>query len=243
MSTVVEVVKAECDQITAKGVIRLQLQQLSESVNMIKMQTEAILEKRATYGDEVTHKLLNGCEANVQVLIQAEAELLAQRKALQEIPANISNDTPPQEIQRSYVDTTRTFAKEEAEQCPIANELRELRSTIAKAQSTGGAGSSGQQADDGDLGADGFAMTQETRSTKCPLLCIEMDAAGDNRPMKSTKCVHVFSFKGIENHLKRAKGTALKCPYAGCQTMVTIRDFVDDKALARDIKRQVLAQD
>ena len=80
-------------------------------------------------------------------------------------------------------------------------------------------------------------MTQAARSTRCILLQVEMTETGELRPMKAP-CGHAFSHKGITGlFAKKPRGHVLACPQAGCSRSFTLSQLVDDKDLARAIKK------
>ena len=197
-----------------------------------------ILEKKAMYGEEAARELLNACEENMKVLIKADAHQRAQRKALETLHTRITNSASPEDVQKAFGSAT-TEATAEEEQSGSCDHLRELRSIIARAlrADDNGAGPSGEHPDDMDLGEDGFAMTQTTRSTKCSLLVREFEPTGEFRPMKGKKCGHTFSYKGLQSLFASKKGPQ-KCPMMGCNASYSsLADFEEDKALATQLKR------
>ena len=74
---------------------------------------------------------------------------------------------------------------------------------------------------DEDDGDEDVVMTQETIvNFKCPIMFVEMTPTGELRPMQSKSCSGrcVFSYKGITEHIKKAKKKskgACPCPNAG----------------------------
>ena len=110
-----------------------------------------------------------------------------------------------------------------------------MRRIARNAEEGGGAGPSGAGAD-ADVEEDGFAMTQVERSTKCPLLQVEMTEKGELRPVRAP-CKHVFSFKGISDYLRGKRG-GVACPVMGCGGgNIQLTQLVDDKEMVKLIRR------
>lgn len=67
-----------------------------------------------------------------------------------------------------------------------------------------------------------YLCLQVARSTKCPLMQVEMTATGELRPMKAP-CGHTWSYKAIHDYLGKKKGVA-PCPVAGCGKSISISE-------------------
>ena len=237
--TVVDVVRAACDETKGKNEARTK-KALSDSYEIILNQARDLVDKRENLGTEAMVEMLGACEENMKLLVRASSERDATFQALTVLPTRITNDTAPADVRKAYAHAVaEVIAAEDEQLFGRHKELAELRKIIADAEraSSSGAGPSQPAADDMDLGEDGFAMTQELRSLKCQLTFVPMTEKGENRPMKGP-CGHVFSFKGLQQTLKGKKD---KCPQAGCQSMVTIGDFVDAKDVVKEIKKAAAA--
>jgi len=236
MGTLVEVVTAECQAIKATQQ-RFQ-QTLDDDREIILDQAREILEKRASYGEEATRELLKSCEENMKLIVRAEAHHKAQFRALQVVPTRVTNGSSPEDVQKVYACATIELVSPDEEQSNDEKLMR-LREIIDQAERPGGSGGAGpSQADDMDLGDDGFTMTQATRSLKCELLVVDMTPTGELRPMKGP-CGHVFSFKGLQMTLKNKQ---VKCPKMGCNQQVRLTDFVDAKDVVKEIKQALREQ-
>ena len=95
----------------------------------------------------------------------------------------------------------------------------------------GGAKTTGED-DDDDLEVVGDASgNNHGADLKCPILTTYY-----GQPLKNTKCGHVYSKQGIEQHL-RGHGRK-KCPVAGCTNDdVQKRQLVEDVEMAMRVKR------
>lgn len=226
MSSVVEVVTAECQAIKVKQ--QLFQKTLDDDYDIILDQAKEIVEKRSVYGEEATRELLKSCEETMRLLVQAQAQHKAQFQALQVVPTRLSNSSSPADVEKAYASATAELISSEEEQSNN-EKYKRLREIIDKAEGCSDAGPS--QAD--DMGDDGFAMTQATRSLKCDLLVVEMTLTGEHRPMKGP-CGHVFSYKGLQGTLKNK---TMKCPKMGCNQQVCFSDFVEAKDVIKEIKQ------
>ena len=96
----------------------------------------------------------------------------------------------------------------------------------------GGAKTTGDDDDDDDLEMVGDASgNNHGADLKCPILTTYYD-----QPLKNTKCGHVYSKQGIEQHL-RGHGRK-KCPVAGCTNDdVQKSQLVEDVEMAMRVKR------
>ena len=214
---------------------------IDESVESILEKAEDVAENRLSFGDETAVVLFGSLEKNLQVMMKTYAANNAQDAALAAISGKVSNDTTPVELQAAFTalvaERASTLDEENYEP------LKKLRKIIRDSDraSRGGAGPSGSgDADDEELGEDGFAMTQMARSTKCVLLQLEMETSGELRPMMAP-CGHVFSFKGIIDHCKKAaRGAPAACPMAGCTRKYKASELVEAKDVIKEIKKKQL---
>lgn len=154
------------------------------------------------------------------------------------------------EVKTAYVSAVRKRTEKLCDGAAVEDsaDMKKLRTIIAEAMRTEG-GASGAVED--DLGADGFEMTQATRSYKCAILQIDMAEKGELRPMRQARCAQmacVFSHTGIKQHLEkearrlgRGKGGKCECPTFSCSNKYNFAEMADDKEVAKEIRQ--LAQD
>jgi rubrerythrin len=151
MSSVVEVVTAECQAIKVKQ--QLFQKTLDDDYDIILDQAKEIVEKRSVYGEEATRELLKSCEETMRLLVQAQAQHKAQFQALQVVPTRLSNSSSPADVEKAYASATAELISSEEEQSNN-EKYKRLREIIDKAEGCSDAGPS--QAD--DMGDDGFAI-------------------------------------------------------------------------------------
>ena len=217
-------------------------QALSACVEMVMNKAEDLAENRQAYGEDAAQKLFNSLEGTLRTIMHADAKHKAHVAALGGVAAKIGNDASTADVRAAFADSVADAAAADDEVLERGYEpLKKLRKIVRDsdvAAGHGGAGPSGAggSADDDDaLGEDGFAMTQAARSTKCPLLQLEMTATGELRPVKAP-CGHTFSFKGISGFAKGKK--SVKCPQAGCNQSWSLAQLVDDKELIKELKKR-----
>ena len=102
-----------------------------------------------------------------------------------------------------------------------------------KVQGAGGAKTTGEDDDDDDLEMVGDAAGHNHGADlKCPITTMYLD-----RPLKNTRCGHVYSKEGIEQ-LLRGHGRKKSCPVAGCTNDdVQKNQLVEDVEMAMRVKR------
>lgn len=233
----VEVVQAEAANLALKHSQKRKV--ISETVDSILLQADSVVDNRALYGPAAAQELFASCEDNLKRLMWQNAEQEAQEGALRAIAGRLTADSTPADVERTLAALVEEQKEtDEAKLCAGFEPLRKLRKMIAESDAaTGGAGSSrAGGADEDDLGEDGFAMTQMARSFKCPLLQVDMASSGELRPIMAPRCGHTWSHKGITDHFKKKRG-AIDCPTVGCTEKITASALVDNKALAKEIKK------
>jgi hypothetical protein len=203
---------------------------LDEGANLVIDQAEQIAENIASFGDGA-RELFDACERTMLLYVKASSEHKGHQAALRSFPDKVESDASPATVQKAFVAEVRESATDVIEDY---EPLRKLRKIVKDALDSGPGPS--YAGDDDDLGEDGFSMTQAARSTKCPLLQLEMEATGELRPMRAP-CGHVWSHKGITQFLRSKRG-AVECPTAGCSQIVSINALVDDKELAKQIRQK-----
>ena len=173
----------------------------------------------------------------MKVVVKADAEQRAQFEALDVMPDRVTDSSTPAEVQSLYTKALRERTESNDEAAADAPPLKRLREVIAKCEGRAGDGDGAgpSVAEEDELGEDGFAMTQETVSFKCPLYQVEMTEQGDYRPMRGS-CGHVFSWKGVTEAFKRSKN-GMPCPMSGCSATLTLKALVEAKDVAKQIKR------
>ena len=234
----IDAVRSETNTLKAKGATASS-QALATTLECLLNKAEDLVENRQSYSDEAAQSLFASVERNLRVLMKADNAHQAQEKALAAITTKIGAESSPAEVQAAFkaaVDENASASEEEHERSyPPLKKLRTLRAA-ADSKASGGAGSSGAGVDDDDLGEDGFAVTQQVRATKCSLLILDFTASGDLRPVVGP-CGHMFSYKGISQHLGKKKGQS-QCPEFGCNRMITLGDFVDHKEYIKELKKR-----
>lgn len=85
----------------------------------------------------------------------------------------------------------------------------------------------------GDEEDDDLIVQEEHIDLRCPLSLVEM-----SDPVTGRKCRHAFERVAIEEYLNGHPGNAAKCPQAGCDQMIHIRDLQTDELRARKIMRE-----
>jgi len=239
MSTALaDTLRSEGSSLAAKG--QQNRTAMNDSAEVIIGYAEKVAENAAIYGDK-TSELFAKCEASLRVLMKASAQCKGQDDALVECVNRVQDDASPDDVKKAFTAavTELTSADElalEERYAPLAK-LRKIvaDSDVSASRASGGAGPSGTAGDDDDLGEDGIAMTQAVRSTRCPLMQVEMTSTGELRPMKPPCCNTSFSYKAIADFLK-GKST-ITCPKSGCTAKFGMAQLKDDKELAKIIKK------
>lgn len=226
MTTLAEAIRSEAVQLKAKASTTLHA--INEGVRPVLDKAESLKEDCDALGAEATERLFGSLEKSLRVFAKADAVLKAQDKALSSIASKLPADASPADVQAAFtVAVTEATVDDEEE---LARGYEPLAKMRKLARDVAGAGASSSQAADNDeLGEDGFALTQEARSTKCCLLQVEMQAAGELRPMRAP-CGHCFSHKAISAHCAKQRGKQpAVCPQAGCERKFTLDQLAEDK--------------
>ena len=217
---------------------------IDETYNILHDKADNVAENRGAFGEPASKQLFASIETNLTKLMRASAKHAAVEKALQQIGGTIADDASPRDVQKAFTEAVAAAEKQEATALETSSEpLKKLRKIVKDSDKSAGAGSSGAgpsgaNDEDDDLGEDGFAMTQATRTTKCPISMVEMTSSGDTRPVKGP-CGHCFAFNAIKDSLRRSGNV---CPQAGCNKSLTMGQLVDDKELIKEIKKKERAR-
>ena len=233
MSTLVDAVRAEANALTAKeGPLK---NALTDTATIITEWAEESTEHAKHYDKQVLQETFVAYEKMLQKVHEADAKYNHVQEVLRGFADQMPPDASPKDVYNAFIGAVRERSAEASAATEHSYEpLQKLRKIMKEAES-GGAGPSGASGA-AELDDDGFAMTQAERSTKCPLLQVEMTEKGDHRPMRAP-CSHVFSFKGINDYLRGKRGGAA-CPVMGCQgSNITMARLVDDKEMVKLIRR------
>jgi hypothetical protein len=248
MSTMADALRIEASNIASKT-NGLDDRAVTEATEEILSTAEAIIENAGIHGDKAVG-LLKKCEDQMRTLVKANAQNRGHRAALPALSSRVAADASPDDVRKAFLAATKELTQSDdgalEESFEPLTKLRKLvrESGVGAARGRGGAGSgagpsgaSREGDDDDELGDDGMVMTQAQRSTRCPLLQMDMTATGELRPMK-TPCGHCFSHKGIADLLKRKSSVA--CPQAGCKAPAfSMGQLVDDKDMVKQIKKSL----
>ena len=216
MSTLTDVLRSEGTTLASKG--QQFRTSVNESTDQIIETAEMISENVEIYGDKAK-ELFRKCEEQMKQLVEANALSKAQDAALNSIHTRVSADASPDDVRKAFLsaaaETTQHRNEESFEPLTKLRKIMHDAGVTSARAGSSGAGPSGAGAnDDDELDDEGMVMTQAQRSTRCPLLQVEMTATGELRPVKAP-CGHCFSFKGISSLLKNK--SSISCPQSGCK--------------------------
>jgi SUMO ligase MMS21 Smc5/6 complex component len=79
---------------------------------------------------------------------------------------------------------------------------------------------------------DDIVLDQEIQSLKCPLTLQLLE-----KPMRNTKCPHVYSLDAIRELVRHGGGQCL-CPVSGCEAVITMAGIREDKVMARKVREE-----
>ena len=79
---------------------------------------------------------------------------------------------------------------------------------------------------------DDIVLGQEIRSLKCPITLMRLE-----KPVRNTKCPHVYSLDAIKELVRHGKGKC-QCPVAGCEAQVTMQTIREDRIMARKVREE-----
>ena len=177
-------------------------------------------------------KLLAGCEKQLRALIKAQAECEAQKNALYRLPGRIEPDeTTPADLEEMFLSLYEDERKQRFKTGDMLYTADKNHVKLRKLIDEGGAAE--------EMEEDEVVMTQQEVNTKCCITLREMTEKGEYRPMVSKACGHTCSFAGLQEQTRRAPGGKINCPFAGCSvTNLTMKDFKEDKEMAKFIKRR-----
>jgi E3 SUMO-protein ligase NSE2 len=77
---------------------------------------------------------------------------------------------------------------------------------------------------------DDIVLGQHIQSLNCPITLMRLE-----KPVKNTKCPHVYSLDAIQQLVRHGHGSC-KCPVSGCQADVTMEGVKEDKVMARKLR-------
>ena len=243
-ASAVTVVERELPTLSAK--VSKEMKETEKLLEFIIAHAQDVADSREHFGEDATAKLFLACEENMRAYLRGSTEQHAIHDALSDISTRVNRDMPAADVKAAFLTSVKErSAKSSDEQALLdgSKEYRRLKVIIEKSnQEASGhgsaAGPSGSTAEDMQVEEEGFAMTQTTRSTKCPLLQVEMTEKGELRPMRAG-CPHVFSWKGLQESLKGGRNRTMKCPIPGCQAVLSLANLTEDKETAREIRRRV----
>ena len=79
---------------------------------------------------------------------------------------------------------------------------------------------------------DDIVVGQEIQSLNCPITLTLLE-----KPVRNTKCVHVYSLEAIRE-LVRQGGGKCKCPVSGCVEEVVMERVREDKVMERKVREE-----
>ena len=230
MATLVDSIRMEATRLGTRGG-EPSRKALDEATSSILSKAEEMSENGPSLGAETLKGLFGKLEGSMRKAMHAAAAHTAQEKALASF--KVAPDASPAEVKTAFLSAVEEAKRAAGDLEEGFEPLAKLRKIVRSASVSRGAGPSGVT---DDLDEEDLVMTQASRSTKCPLLQMEMEATGDMRPMKAP-CGHTFSFKGINAQLGKKRGAPAACPQSGCNRSFTLSDLVEDKALCKEIKK------
>uniref|UniRef100_A0A7S3BW74 SP-RING-type domain-containing protein n=1 Tax=Haptolina ericina TaxID=156174 RepID=A0A7S3BW74_9EUKA len=213
-------------------------QEIRTALDMVLEGAEIIASVRGEIGEDATQEMFSKCKANLDRLLRTQGEQSAMLDTLGQLPSELvqpsGSEVSPRDVKalfdKSYAGRVEQQSRRDLSADP---DVRKLEVLIRPSES--------RDEDDGD---EDVVMTQETIvNFKCPIMFVEMTPTGELRPMQSKSCSGrcVFSYKGITEHIKKAKKKskgACPCPNAGCSNQnLQLEDLVDSKETVKALKR------
>ena len=240
-ASVVTVVQREASVLSAKKMATLNQTKILH--DFIIDQAQHVADNREHFGEDAAAKLFVACEENMRAYLRGHREQSAMYDALTDVSSSVNNDMSAANVRAAFLTTVKEQSTKNSDEQALldsSKEYRALKKIIETSNEASGhgsaAGPSGSTAEDMQVEEEGFTMTQATRSTKCPLLQVEMTEKGDLRPMRAGDCQHVFSWKALQESLKGGRNRTMKCPIPGCQAVLSLANLKDAKDVAREIR-------